>query len=144
MKESERDLGRRWFESVWNQGKREAIAEMLSPNALIHDAGVESRGADGFYAFFDRMNATFSEVHISIDDSIVEGDRLCVRWLFTAKHTGNGMGINATGKSVRVTGISILRVADGMLAEGWQNWDMLGLLQQIQGAPSTTTYITER
>ena len=73
MKESERDLGRRWFELVWNQGKREAIAEMLSPNALIHDAGVESRGADGFYAFFDRMNATFSEVHISIDDSIVEG-----------------------------------------------------------------------
>ena len=54
------------------------------------------------------------------------------------------MGINATGKSVRVTGISILRVAGGMLAEGWQNWDMLGLLQQIQGAQSTTTYITER
>jgi len=52
MTESERDLGRRWFELVWNQGKREAIAEMLSPNALIHDGGTDTRGIDGFYVFF--------------------------------------------------------------------------------------------
>ena len=39
------------------------------------------------------------------------------------------------------TGISIVRVADGMLAAGWQNWDMLGLMQQIQAQPRAATYI---
>ena len=144
MTETDRDLGRRWFEFVWNQGRREAIAEMLSPNALIHDSGIDTQGPDGFYAFFDRIRVAFSEVHVSIEDSIVEADRICVRWLFTAKHSGNGMGIDPTGKSVRITGISILRVANGMLVEGWQNWDMLGLLHQIQGTSNSITYIAER
>jgi predicted ester cyclase len=147
MTESERDLGRRWFELVWNQGKREAIAEMLSPNALIHDSGTDTRGPDGFYVFFDRMRTVFSDLHVTFEDSITEADRICVRWLFTAKHTGHGIGVDPTGKNVRVTGISILRVANGQLVEGWQNWDMLGLLQQIQGSANTTnnsTYIAER
>jgi steroid delta-isomerase-like uncharacterized protein len=142
--ELERDLGRRWFELVWNQGQRDAIAEMLSPDALIHDASADTRGPDGFYAFYDRMRTAFSDVHVTIEDNISEKDRLCVRWLFTARHTGNGIGIDPTGRSVRITGISILRVANGKLVEGWQNWDMLGLLQQIQDTANTATYIARR
>ena len=144
MTESERDLVRRWFESVWNQGKREAIAEMLSPNASIHDGGTDTRGLDGFYVFFDRMKSSFSEIHVTLEDTIAEADRLCVRWQFTAKHTGNGIGIDATGKSVCVTGITIMRLANETLVEGWQNWNMLGLLQQIQGTPKAPTYIVDR
>jgi len=144
MTESERDLGRLWFELVWNQGKREAIGEMLPADALIHDGDADTRGPDGFYVFFDRMSAAFSDVHVTIEDNIAEADRFCVRWLFTAKHTGAGLGIEPTGKSVRVTGITIMRVANGKLVDGWQNWDMLGLLGQIQGTGHTSTYIAGR
>jgi predicted ester cyclase len=56
-------------------------------------------------------------------------------------HTGAGFGIPPTGKSLAVTGMSIVRVHGGRLVEGWQNWDMLGLMQQIQGAPMAPTYI---
>ncbi|MGD0906128.1 MAG: ester cyclase [Candidatus Acidiferrales bacterium] len=144
MTKSERDLGRLWFELVWNQGKREAIAEMLSPDALIHEGCVDTQGPAAFYVFFDRISAAFSGVHVTIEDSFAEDDRVCLRWLFTAKHTGAGIGIDPTGKSVRVTGITIMRIANGKLAEGWQNWDMLGLLQQIQGTGHTGTYIADR
>jgi predicted ester cyclase len=111
---------------------------------VIHDGGTDTRGLDGFYAFFDRMRTSFSEMHVTIEDSIAAADRICVRWLFTARHTGNGIGIDATGKSVRVTGITIIRVANEKLVEGWQNWDMLGLLQQVQGAAKAATYIADR
>jgi steroid delta-isomerase-like uncharacterized protein len=144
MTESERNLGWKWFELVWNQGKRAAIAEMMSADALIHDGGSDTRGPDGFYVFFDRMLATFSDVRVIVEDSIAEADRVCVRWTFTAKHTGAGLGIAPTGKSVRVTGITIMRVANGKLLEGWQNWDMLGLMQQINGGGNFTTYISEK
>jgi steroid delta-isomerase-like uncharacterized protein len=144
MTESERKLGRQWFELVWNQGKREAIAEMMSPNAVIHDGGSDTRGPDGFYLFFDRMLATFSEMHVTVEDSIAEADRVCVRWTFTAKHTGAGLGVATTGKNVCVTGITIMRVANGKLVEGWQNWDMLGLMQQIHGSGSLGTYISQK
>ena len=141
MTEQERDLGRRWFEEVWNKGRREAVAEMLLPDAVLHEAGIDSVGPVGFYPLFDRLSAAFSDIHVSTDDVIVDGDKICVRWSFSGKHTGGGLGFAATGVVVHTTGNTIMRVADGMLIEGWQNWDMLGLIQQIQGSPKAATYV---
>jgi steroid delta-isomerase-like uncharacterized protein len=141
MTDLERDLGRRWFEQVWNQKRRDAIAEMLTPDGVIHDGGTDTKGPEGFYPFFDRIRATFPDLHIDIEDTIAEGDKVCVRWSCTAKHTGDGLGIPPTGATVHVTGISILRVAGGKLVEGWQNWDMLGLMEQIRGGGKSATYI---
>ena len=79
---------------------------------------------------------------MTVHDTIAEGDQLCVRWSCTGKHTGPGLGIPATGKTIHVTGISTVRVAAGKVVEGWQNWDMLGMMQQIQGAEkAAATYI---
>jgi steroid delta-isomerase-like uncharacterized protein len=141
MTDTERDLGRRWFEEVWNQQRREAVAEILAPDAVLHEGGVDSVGPEGFYPFLDRMNAALSDIHVEVLETIAEGDRLCVRWLCSARHTGPGLGFPAAGKPVRVTGISILRVAGGKLAEGWQNWDMLGMMTQARGEVRAATYV---
>lgn len=142
MAETARDVGTRWFEEVWNRGRREAISEMLAPGCVIHDGATESIGPDGFDPFFDRISGSFSDIHVEVEGSIAEGDTACVRWTFTAKHTGGALGIPPTGKTVHVTGITILRVVDGKAVEAWQNWDMLGMMQQIQGhAKSAATYI---
>jgi steroid delta-isomerase-like uncharacterized protein len=141
MTQEDRDLGRRWFEEVWNKGRREAIAEMLTHESVVHEGDIDSVGPEGFYPFFDRLNSAMSNLHVTVHDTMAEGDRLCVRWSCTAKHTGDGLGVPATGKSIHVTGISILRVKGGKFLEGWQNWDMLGLMEQVRGAEKTPTYI---
>lgn len=141
MMQSERELGHRWFEQVWNQGRREAIDEMMASDAVMHDGSIVSSGRTAFYSFFDRFAATFSEIHVVVEDTIVEGDKLCIRWSFTGKHTGSGLGIAPTGLTVHTTGISMVRVADHMFVEAWQNWDMLGLLEQIKGLDKSATYI---
>lgn len=142
MSETARDLGRRWFEEVWNRGRREAIAEMMSPDCVIHDGNTDSTGPAGFYLLFDRIHGSFSEIHITVEDTIAEGDSACIRWSFTAKHTGDGLGVPPTGKTIYITGISIFRDVQGKLVEGWQNWDMLGMMEQIQGAAQkAATYI---
>jgi len=141
MTKEERDLGRRWFDEVWSQGRREAISEMMAPDAVLHEAGADSRGPDGFYPFFDRMIATFSEIHMTVEDTLAEDDKLCVRWSFCGKHTGDGLGIPPTGKTVKITGISILRVAGATLLEAWQNWDMLGLMEQVKDVRRSPTYV---
>jgi predicted ester cyclase len=142
MTESERELGRRWFELVWNQGRREAIAEMLAPDAVVHDGNSDASGPEGFYPFYDRLRAALSEIRVEVHGTVAEGDMLCVRWSCTGKHTGDGLAIDPTGVTVHVTGITILRIADGRLVEGWQNWDMLGMLEQIRRSPRAATYIT--
>jgi steroid delta-isomerase-like uncharacterized protein len=134
-------FGQRWFEEVWNQGRREAIAEMLPPDAVLHEGDDSMRGPDGFYPFFDRMRASFSDIHITVEQTIADGDMECYRWSCTMRHTGDGLGFPATGKVCKVTGMSMLRFAGGNVAEGWQNWDMLGLMQQLQGGAKAATYV---
>jgi steroid delta-isomerase-like uncharacterized protein len=141
MTEEERDLGQRWFEEVWNRGRRDAIPEMLAPDAVLHEAGLDSVGPDGFYPLFDRIHAAMDEIQTTVHETIAEGDRLCVRWSFTAKHSGPGLGIPASGKTIHVTGITIMRIADGKAVEGWQNWDMLGMMEQIRGTARAATYV---
>jgi steroid delta-isomerase-like uncharacterized protein len=141
MTEFERGLGQRWFELVWNQRRREAIAQMLSPDAVLHEGNVDTLGADAFYPFFDRINQTFSDINVHIDDALADGDKVCVRWTFTGNHTGDGLGFAATGVKVHITGISIIRVTGDRIVEGWQNWDMLGMLEQIKGGGRAATYV---
>lgn len=141
MQEADRDFGRRWFEEVWNKQRREAIGEMIAPGAPIHDAGETVYGPEGFYPFFDRMQATFSDLHVTVHDTIGQEKRICVRWSCSMKHTGAGLGMPPTGKLLKTTGISIIQVEQGRATEAWQNWDMLGLLQQIQETQRAATYI---
>jgi len=142
MAETARELGRRWFDEVWNRGRREAIAEMMAPECIVHDGETHSTGPGGFYPFFDRIHGTFSQIQVAVEDTIAEDDRACIRWWFSAKHAGAGLGVPPTGKTVHLTGITVLRAAGGKVIEAWQNWDMLGMLEQIQDhGKKAATYI---
>jgi steroid delta-isomerase-like uncharacterized protein len=141
MTETERSLGSRWFEEVWNKKRRDAIAEMLAPRAVLHEAGADSVGPEGFYPFFDRLSAAFSDLHITVHDTIADKDRICVRWSCSATHIGEGLGVAPTGKRIDVTGMSMIRVHDGRIEECWQYWDMQGLMEQIHSRPQSPTYM---
>ena len=88
------------------------------------------------------MRAAFSNIHFSVRDPILaDGDMVCLIWSCTVTHSGNGLGIPATNKNLQTTGITVVRIANGKIVAGWQNWDMLGLIQQIRDEPMSPTYI---
>jgi predicted ester cyclase len=65
------------------------------------------------------------------------GDRVVVRWTGSGSHVGELNGVPSTGKPIRVDAITIHRMADDKIAETWQVWDTLGLLQQIGVVPTS-------
>jgi steroid delta-isomerase-like uncharacterized protein len=142
MTDADRNLPTRWFEDVWNNGNRAAIAEMLAPDAVLHEGDVDSVGPEGFYEFYDRLNAAFSDIRVTVHDTVAEGDKVCARWTCRCKHTGDALGMPATQKTIQVTGISIMRIANGQMVEGWQNWDMLDMMNQIHGSSRSVTYVS--
>lgn len=133
---------RRWFEEVWNQGKIETIHELLAPDAITKGQTFtkeEIRGPKEFEAFVRQINAVFANQQIKIEDIFGAGDKVVARWSATMTHKDNGLGVPATNKVVRITGTSIGRIVDGKIVEGWDNWDQLGLLEQIGAyTPSMT------
>jgi predicted ester cyclase len=76
--------------------------------------------------------ASFSETtQIEAHEVISNGDKIVVRWSGMGRHTGEFMGIPATGQRITIKGIDIFRLAEGKIADLWQEMDMLGILQQI-------------
>ena len=80
--------------------------------------------------------SAFPDVHMQIEDQIAEGDRVATRWVASGTHEGDLMGINPTGNRVTVAGMTIDRIADGQIAETWDNYDALGMMQQVGAIPS--------
>jgi steroid delta-isomerase-like uncharacterized protein len=125
---------RRWFQEVWNQGKTRTIYNLLAPNAIARGqegAEAELRGPDEFERFVNKIRSAFPDITVTIEDILGVGDKVVIRWSATMTHTGDGLGLRASGKSVRIRGISIARIQGGKIMEGWDNWDQLGMLQQI-------------
>ncbi len=127
-------LMRRWFDEVWNKGRAEAIDEMFAADGIAYglgEAGVDVCGPVAFKPFVERMRGAFPNFELTIDDTITEGDKGAARWTARMTHRGDHLGLPATGKQVVITGMSIIRVRDGQIVEGWNNWDISGLMQQL-------------
>lgn len=138
MYEESGDLGafiRRWFEEVWNKGREEAIDEMFAEDGIAHgladETGEPLRGASGFKPFFRNFRGAFPDIEVIVEDTVAEGDKVAARCTVRATHAGGGLGFAATQMPVDITGISIVRVKDGKIVEAWNNFDFMGMHQQL-------------
>jgi steroid delta-isomerase-like uncharacterized protein len=127
------ELMRRWFHEVWNEGKIETVRELFAPDGRAvghYGERSEIHGPDEFVPFVHRIRGAFPDVKLTIDDAFGARDKVVIRWSAAMTHSGESMG-PASNKPVHVTGITIARIAKGKIVEGWDNWDQLGMLEQI-------------
>ena len=127
-------LMRRWFQEVWNEGRMETIHDLLSPRAIARGqraADAEIRGPEEFEKFAREIRGAFPDIKVKVEDVFGTGDKVVLRWSATMTHTGDGLGFPASGRTVRSRGITIATIVDGKIVEGWDNWDRLGMLEQI-------------
>jgi len=141
MSEQNVAIVRRWFEEVWNQGRLETIHELMAADAVgIGQAGPEAviRGPQQFQPFVEKLRGAFPDIHLTIEDAFGSGDKVAARWSATMTHQGGQLGFPASGKPVRITGISMVRIANGQIMEGFDSWDQFTLLREIGaiGEPS--------
>ena len=135
-------LARRIFDDVINKRNLDLLDELAAPDYIEHNPLPGQRtGIDGLR---DRYTILFNafDFQFTIDDVIAEGDKVVLRWTHAGTHVGEFLGMPATGRSYRTTGIEIWRVEDGKLVEHWDVVDVfgqlmqLGLIPQPQGAPA--------
>lgn len=125
---------RRYVDEVSNGRNPAALTELIAADYLHHsdsEVSFELRGPAFVQREVTAVNAAFANAQWAIEDLIAEGDKVVYRWRATGVHQGEFMGIAATGKTVTLTGITIMRLAAGQIAERWGSADMLGLLQQL-------------
>jgi steroid delta-isomerase-like uncharacterized protein len=93
-------------------------------------------GREGFKQILGVFRGAFPNFETTVEDIIAEEDRVAVRHTHYVTQSGEFAGIPATGKQAAVSGIEILRVRDGLIAEFWHMDDFLDLMQQIGAMPT--------
>jgi steroid delta-isomerase-like uncharacterized protein len=128
------DLMRRWFQQVWNKKSDQTIYDLLAPDAIAYgelEDGTPLRGPAEFAQFAERIRGAFPDMNVVVEDAFGAEDKVVVRWSASMTHSGNHLGIPATGTAVQITGMSIVRISNKQIVEGWDNWDQLGMVKQI-------------
>ena len=127
-------LMRRWFQEVWNEGRVQTVYELLSADGVAtgqRGGDREIRGPEEFEKFMREIRGAFPDIQLKVEDVFGAGDKVVLRWSAIMTHTGDGLGLPASGRSVRSRGITIARFVDGKVVESWDNWDQLGMFEQI-------------
>jgi steroid delta-isomerase-like uncharacterized protein len=129
---------RRFFDEVWSRGDFDLVDELFASAYVGHPTGPEEsvRGPEGVKEYVGRLREGVPDLTMTVEDQIAHADKVATRWTAQGTHHGDLMGIDPTGRKASVTGITIHRFgADGRIVEGWTNWDLLGMLQQLGVAP---------
>jgi len=127
--EQNKALARRFYE-IFNAANTAALDKLVSPDYIQHAPGVPP-GRDGVKMYMGMFRAAFPDAHLHVEDLVAEGDRVSGRWTVHGTQKGELMGIPATGKTIQISGIDIWRVENGLLAEHWDSWDQMGMMQQL-------------
>ena len=128
-----RQLVRRYFEEVWNQGRVDLLDELLSPDYVNHTPSTANppRGPEGLKPIVAAIRKGFPDLHFSIEDIIVTEDRAVARTIMTGTHRGDLFGLAPTGRRMAVNQINIEHIRDGRIVEHWRVTDELTQMRQL-------------
>jgi len=122
-------VARAFFEEVLGQGKLEKYSESHAPDFVAHGTEHDYTLADDMAAAREERGA-MPDMQIAVNHMVAEGDMVAVRWTAWGTNTRPGMGLPATGKKIKVSGMTLFRFKAGKISEEWSEWDMLSVLEQ--------------
>ena len=126
----------RRFVAAFNAKNVDAIAAEYSEKYVLDfPGGPKGRGLAGVRAATREFMATFPDLNFSVDRLVGEGDLVAWQWTLTGTQRGALGPFPASGRPVRVGGISLLRAEAGKIVEDRVRADVVGMLQQIGVLP---------
>lgn len=136
MSEQNKRVVRRFFREVWSEGNLALVDELFARDWVGHAPPDEFASPAELKQFIAALRRAFPDFEITVEDQVAEGDKVATMWTATGTHQGEFQGIPPTGKQQSFGGMTLSRIANGKIIEGWTNPDALGLLQQLGIVPA--------
>jgi steroid delta-isomerase-like uncharacterized protein len=135
MSASNKAIVQRFFDEGLNNRDFSVFTELIG-DCVYHMPLVGELRGEALKQFFVHLFDAFPDIQRTVEDQVTDDYQTVVtRWRAVGTHQGEFMGIAPTGKRVTITGISIHRIQSGKIVEEWQEWDSLGLMQQLGVVP---------
>ena len=126
-------LVQRFVDEVLAAGRVETIDELVAPDFVSNTWDMTDAGRDKLKDTTPQMHQRLTDVSMTVEDLVAEGDQVVARLTSTATPTGDFMGVPAAGKRYTIGEIHWFRLRDGQLVEHWHQIDGLGLMRQLGG-----------
>jgi steroid delta-isomerase-like uncharacterized protein len=133
--EESKALVRRFIDDVFVAGRDDAVDDLVADDFVPHSWPGVGPGREPLKAAQRRVRQGLTDVSMTVEDIIAEGDRVAVRLSSRATQSGEFMGMPPSGKSYAVSETHIFRIADGRIAEHWRDMDSMDLLRQLGALP---------
>ena len=127
-----REVLETWFRRVWTEQDANAIDEMFVPDGAARGLGANVRfGPAEFRAFHSALCRQLTDIVITIDKSIEEGDWISAVCTLRARS-------RETARPIEITGSVMIKISDGKLLEAYNHWDFIGIFSQLELLPTNT------
>jgi steroid delta-isomerase-like uncharacterized protein len=124
-----KEIARAFFEDVLGQNHLERYAESHSNDFVAHGETEDASLQEDMAAAKEERQA-LPDMKIKVNQILAERDLVAVYWTAWGTNTHPGMGFPATGKKIRVSGMTIFRFKAGKISEEWGVWSLLSAMQQ--------------
>ena len=134
-----RAVVQRLFDEVWEQGNVAAIDEIFAPEYIDHGAppGIPNRGPENHKRLLAMLRSAFPDINNTLEEVIVEGNKVAFRNTLRGTHQGPFMGIAPTGRSFVQLQMHVVHFSgDNKMVEHWAARDDLGMMQQLGVIPT--------
>lgn len=112
------------------------IDEIMAPDVLFHaPVPMDATGTQALKQVWDLLLRAFPDVHVAVEDTIAEGDKVVSRNTVTGTHLGEYRGMAPTGRSVTYSEMFVMRFADGRVVEIWGVVDVFSQMRQLGMLP---------
>ena len=122
----------KWIDGL-NTGNVSVADEVFQPDCIIHINGNAQKdlSLDNFKQMIAGLLMAFPDLHLTIKDQFISGDKACFRWTAKGTNTGPFGEMQATGRAVEIEGHIIDYVVNGKVAKRWELWDQMAMMQQL-------------
>lgn len=128
--EQNKAVTRTFMEEVLGQGKLEQYSGFHTADFVAHSSERDYTLAEDLAAAQEERKA-LPDLQFAIKHLVADGDLVVVHWTAWGTNTQPGMGLPATGKPVKVSGMTLFRFRAGKISEEWNAWCMLSVLKQV-------------
>jgi steroid delta-isomerase-like uncharacterized protein len=114
----------RFIEEVCNKGNLDEIDNLFSEDIVWH-GGEYVTGVIDFKENMEMTRKTWPDMNFKIQDSFAADNKVVIRWVVTATHEGEFMGIPPSHEKFDTWGMEIFHFESGKIKEAWTVFDAL-------------------
>jgi steroid delta-isomerase-like uncharacterized protein len=131
LEEQNKEIVKRYWNGKWNERRPEILDELLTSNVVNYGTSMKINNLEEYKQVYGMFLSAFHDTHFTIEEIIAEGDKVMTRASMSGVQKGALEGIPPTGKTINISIFTVFRLVDGKIAEEWEIYDDLGMMQQL-------------